>query len=171
MHAYIWSSILRKKRCNEEHEEVLGRECKYSEQNYCCSFPQLVGVPSGELLRRCITSYVSVAARVVIRVDFTHVICSGPLPEKVWLGGRVPSWAESVAARGGQCWWGGFCTLAALLPALCLPHCSQGLLFEPADTGPPLPLHSTGFSVVLLEKGAMWMFSTERMKCTCLLVL
>lgn len=148
MHAYIWSSILRKKRRSEEHEEVLGRGCKCSEGNYCCSFPQLVGLPSGELLRRCITSYVSVAARVVIKVDFTHVICSDPLPEKVWLGGRVSSWAGSVAARGGQCCWGELCTPAALLPALCPPHCSQGLLFEPGDTGPPLPLHSMGFWVL-----------------------
>lgn len=80
-----------------------------------CSFPQLVGLPSGELLRGGITSCVSVAARAVIKADFTHVICPGLLPEQGWWGGRVPSWAGNVAAGDSSAAGGELCTLAAVL--------------------------------------------------------
>lgn len=116
---------MRKKRCNEEHEEALERGCKCSEGNCCCSFPQLVGLLSGELLRRRITSSVPVAARAVIKVDFMHAISSGLLPEQGW-------WEAGVAGRAAagqrRCWRGALRWLRSPCPALLPGRCSRSQL-------------------------------------------
>lgn len=178
MHVYIWSSVFRKKRWQRGTWGSTGKRMQmfWGELLLLISLPQLVGLLLGELLRRRITSYVSVGSRTLLkgRLHTQNLLRSVARDGQ---GSWDPSWARNVAAQelvmpSGR---GALNSVPCTFPfppnaTACGSTLSQ-LTLGQMTWGHLHNWCSSSFWVLLLEKEATSVFSMERTKSPCLVVL